>query len=84
MSGIFDTIDLIPSDRAGSISPRNTDTVRWKVLRQLPYPALPGPGDSFAAWPWGTVWASVVGLGPVVRNAELKEWAAEGLIERMG
>lgn len=72
----------LPLATSGSLSPRNTDTVAYRVLKELPRPLYP-VGGIFSAWPQGIVWANVSthGLG-IVTNSELAEWQAAGLIVR--
>lgn len=67
----------------GTISPRNVDTVTYRVLRELPKPVAP-VGGTFSAWPQGEVFACVSGVGlGLVKNSEISEWEEAGLIERV-
>lgn len=70
------------SATAGSLSPRNTDTIAYRVLKDLPRP-LYAVGATFTAWPQGILWANVSthGLG-VITNGEIASWVESGLIVR--
>jgi hypothetical protein len=75
-------VDIV--ERSGQLSPRNTDTVRYRVTAELPDPRLPKPGETFSAWPQGIHFASVSGLGlGVVTNGDLADWEKAGKIERI-
>jgi hypothetical protein len=70
------------SATAGSLSPRNTDTIAYRVMKELPRPIYP-VGAVFTAWPQGILWASVSGHGiGVVTNGQLADWEASGMIVR--
>lgn len=75
--------DTPTSAHPGSITTRNVDTVLYSVIKALPRPGLYDVGAKIRAWPQGEVWAcvNIHGLG-VIRNAELDEWEAAGLIVR--
>lgn len=72
-----------PAPNAGSLSPRNTDTVVYRVLKELPIAGIAPVGKVFSSWPQGEVFACVsgVGLGPV-RNSDVALWEESGLIVR--
>lgn len=72
------------SETAGPLSPRNIDTVVYTVIGELPYPNLPKPGERLVFWPQGEVFANLNGGLRSVRNAEVAEWEAAGLIKRVG
>jgi hypothetical protein len=74
--------DLPLSAHPGTISPRNVDTVHYRVLAKLPKDIAP-VGGRFSAWPQGEVFACVsgIGLGPV-KNSDIADWLEAGLIER--
>lgn len=65
---------------SGSISPRNVDTVRYKVLKEVHGFAV---GEVFAAWPQGEVYSNINGLLSTVRNSDIVEWVADKLVERV-
>lgn len=67
---------------AGTISPRNVDTVTYKVVSELPYANLPKPGERMAVWEQGEVFVNVNGGLRPIRNSEIDEWEKEGMIER--
>lgn len=71
------------SAHPGTLSPRNIDTVTYKVLgdgTKLPFAI----GETFSAWPQGEVFACVSGIGlGVVKNGEIEEWVKAKLIERV-
>lgn len=69
---------------SGSISPRNIDTVVYRVVRPLPAQGMPGPGAELRVWPQGEVYASVNGCLRPITMGEVGEWLAEGLIEPWG
>ena len=74
-----DSIGSLP----GSLSPRNTDTVSYRILKELPKPEVGAVGALFTAWPQGEVFACVSGLGlGAVKNGEIADWLSAGLIER--
>ena len=76
--------DAVPaSAHPGTLSPRNVDTVHYRVIRTLPKDIAP-VGGTFSAWAQGEVFACVsgIGLGPV-RNSDIEEWREAGLIERL-
>lgn len=77
--------DLPPTSHPGTISHRDVDTHRYRVLRELPNPKMPSIGAVFEAWPQGEVFAFVSGVGlGVCRNSDIAEWVAAGLVEREG
>ena len=75
--------DIPATAHPGTLSPRNVDTVHYRVIRTLPKDIAP-VGGTFSAWAQGEVFACVsgIGLGPV-KNSEIDEWEAAGLIERI-
>ena len=40
-------------------------------------------GDEFRAWPYGETFAHVQGRGPICKLGELRDWVADGTIERV-
>src|SRR3954467_5082352 len=66
----------------GTISPRNVDTFTYKVLKPESLPQLKGK-EEFKCWPWGTNFAWVIHLGPIVSNNQIREWESQGLIQRL-
>ena len=76
--------DPIESAHPGTLSPRNTDTVHYRVIRDLPIPGFGPVGSTFTAWPQGETFACVsgIGLGPV-KNSDIESWREAGLIERV-
>ena len=62
---------------------RNVETVRYRVMAELPNPAMPPVGGTFAAWAWGTYVAMVEPGGPIAKLAEIDGWLKAGLIERI-
>ncbi len=75
-----DTGSVNPTSGA-SLSPRNTDTLVYRVLRALPVDGIAPVGGTFTAWAQGEVFACVsgVGLGPV-KNADIASWLESGTI----
>lgn len=76
--------DLPLSSHPGTLSPRNVDTVTYKVLQELPIAGIAPVGGRFTSWPQGMVFACVsgVGLGPVT-NGDILVWVESGIIERV-
>lgn len=76
--------DLPLSSHPGTLSPRNVDTVTYKVLQELPIAGIAPVGGRFTSWPQGMVFACVsgVGLGPVT-NGDILSWMESGMIERV-
>lgn len=75
--------ELPTSSHPGTLSPRNIDTVHYRVIRDLPVPGFGPAGSIFSAWPQGETFACVsgIGLGPV-KNSDIASWLEAGLIER--
>ena len=76
--------DELPlSAHPGTISPRNVDTVHYRVVTAVD--KLPGVavGQTFSAWPQGETFACVsgIGLGPI-RNSDIAGWLEAGSIVR--
>ncbi len=69
------------SERVG-FSTRRVETVRYRVLQELPRPDLPAVGVVFEAWPWGESFASLKGYGPIAKNHEIADWEKAELIAR--
>lgn len=72
----------LASATPGSLSPRNTDTVVYRVAKPLPREVYP-VGAVFSAWAQGEKWAHVskLGLG-IVTNGEIADWEKAGMIVR--
>ncbi len=75
-----DTGSVNPTSGA-SLSPRNTDTLVYRVLKALPVDGIAPVGGTFTAWAQGEVFACVsgVGLGPV-KNSDIAGWLDSGMI----
>lgn len=75
--------DIPASPPPGSLSPRNIDTVLFRVVAELGQPGLP-VGAHFAWWPQGEVFGHVSGLGlGLVKNSQILEWETAGKIVRV-
>ena len=69
------------STHPGTISPRNIDTRRYRVVKALPNPKMPAVGDVLETWPQGETFAFVTGVGlGVCRNADIAEWIESGAL----
>lgn len=75
--------DTPVSAHPGTLSPRNIDTVRFRILSELPYPELGRPGDGLAWWPQGETFANLNGCLRAIRNTDILEWEAAGKLERV-
>lgn len=73
--------DVPASAHPGCLSPRDIDTRRYRVLKEIPLAIA--VGDTFSAWPQGEVFANVNGLLSVTRISDIEEWEAQKLVERV-
>ena len=74
--------DIPASSHPGTLSPRNVDTVSYRVVQIIDKLPL-GVGETFSAWAQGEVFACVSGLGlGIIKNGEIEDWEAAGLIVR--
>lgn len=65
----------------GTLSPRNVDTVRYRVVKSLPNAKMPKVGELLETWPQGETYAFVIGVGlAACRNSDIDEWVTAGLL----
>lgn len=65
-----------------SLSPRNVDTISFRVKADIPGCFMPKAGERMTVWQQGERFVAINGLLRQVTMIEVREWEQAGLIVR--